>query len=72
MDPLYLSAGIPSCMSMDEPSKEDIHITIFEYQEAYLEEQGYNKSRVIRDALDDRMIQDGAHPEQWEQTYRDG
>lgn len=53
----------------DEIEKERIHLNIYEYQKQYLKEQGYNASRVVRQALDDRMEQDGADPENWKNTY---
>lgn len=59
-------------MSGDDCDKEKIHITVCQYQKRYLEEQGYNASAVIRQALDDRMIEDGADPDDWKAVHGDG
>lgn len=56
-------------MEDDQPGKKDVHVTIHEYQHEYLQENNYNMSAVIRDALDDRMVEDGADPEQWRKSH---
>ena len=43
--------------------KQDVHITLYEYQYEYLREQNYNLSAVLRDPVDGRIIEDGAEPE---------
>lgn len=58
-------------MSGDEPNKEDVHVTLERYQYEYLSDQNYNMSAVIREALDDRIIEDGADPEVLRESYRD-
>lgn len=42
--------------------KQAVHVNLNEYQVEYFRKEGYNLSKVVRMALDDRMIQDGADP----------
>lgn len=49
--PTYLDMG-----------KQAVHVNLNEYQVEYFRKEGYNLSKVVRMALDDRMIQDGADP----------
>lgn len=56
----------------DDAEKTGVHVNLNEYQLAYLKEEGYNVSKVIRDELDSRMERDGADPEEWAEVYDDG
>lgn len=57
-------------MANDE-SKKDVHVTIHQYQYEYMDDQNYNMSALIRDAIDDRIIEDGADPDVLENSMRD-
>lgn len=48
---------------------KDIHLTIHQYQYEYMMDQGYNISKVVRDELDGRMMEDGADPDEWRESY---
>lgn len=47
----------------------DIHISLHEYQYQYMDEEGYNLSKVIRQEIDGRMMEDGADPEEWRDVF---
>lgn len=53
----------------DDYEKSRHRFGIFKYQYEYMDEMGYNMSKVLRQALDDRMIQDGADLEQWREMH---
>lgn len=47
----------------------DTHVEIPDYQKAYLDDQGLVFAQVVREAIDDRMVEDGADPERWKESY---
>lgn len=47
----------------------DVHVTIEDYQKEWLEQEGINASKLLQDAIDDRMVEYNFDIEEWENTW---